>query len=363
MAQALYVHIPFCDAICAYCDFARVLNKPEVVEEYLDVLEAEMKLKDLTNLKTVYIGGGTPSALTPSQLTRLFTMLDPYTKNLEEYTIEINPESLTREKGLVMKSFGVNRASLGMQVTQNKLLKVIDRKHTIEEVYEAVEVLHSVGIDNISIDLMYGIPTQTIEDLHESLQVLMDFNINHISLYGLTIEPNSKFGRLGYKPAPSDLDASMYELAVDFLAKHGFNRYEISNFAKEGYQSIHNKVYWNYDDFIGLGLHASGKEKHVRYTNNRNLRQYLNGKFEGEIIELTKEDEMFEYLMMNLRLSEGMSISKYNQSFDVDFKEKYQEVIKELQGEGLLLLEDDNVRASAKGLELLFDVLEKFMEE
>lgn len=363
MAKSLYVHIPFCDAICAYCDFARVLNKPEVVDEYLNVLEQEMTLKHLNKLETIYIGGGTPSALTPEQLRKLFTLLSPFVDSVIEYTIEINPESLTLEKALVMKEFGVNRASLGMQVTQNNLLKVIDRKHTIEEVYDAVEILHSAGIDNISIDLMYGIPTQTIEDLHESLRTLMDFNINHISLYGLTIEPNSKFGRLGYKPAESDLDASMYELAVQYLGENGFNRYEISNFAKEGYESIHNKVYWYYDDFVGLGLHASGKENHVRYTNNRNLRQYLNGDFEGEIIELTKDDEMFEYIMMNLRLSSGFSISQYNERFNVNFKKKYSQAIADLVNENMLIVEDDNVRASDKGLELLFEVLERFMEE
>lgn len=362
MAKALYVHIPFCDAICAYCDFARVLNKPEVVDEYLNVLECEMTLKDFSGIETIYIGGGTPSALTPNQLTRLLTLLKPYSEQVSEYTIEINPESLTKEKALLMKSFGINRASLGMQVTQNNLLKVIDRKHTIEEVYLAVETLHDAGIDNISIDLMYGIPTQTLEDLHESLKVLMDFNITHISLYGLTIEPNSKFGRLGYKPAESDLDASMYELAVDYLANKGFDRYEISNFAKKGYQSKHNKVYWKYDDFIGLGLHASGKENHVRYTNNRNLRQYLNGDFEGEVIKLSKEDEMFEFIMMNLRLSEGFRMSDYEKHFNVNFKELYREQLSSLLKEKMIVIEEDNIRASDKGLELLFDVLERFME-
>lgn len=363
MAKSLYVHIPFCDSICAYCDFARVLNNERVVDEYLEVLAYEISTKEINNLETIYIGGGTPSALTVKQLERLFEILKPYTDDLIEYTIEINPESLTADKAKVMFNNKVNRASLGMQVTQNNLLQIIDRKHTIEEVHTAIKTLKANGINNISVDLMYGIPTQTIEDLHESLKVILDFNINHISLYGLTIEPNSKFGRLGYKPAVSDLDASMYELAVDFLAEHNYDRYEISNFRKAGFESLHNKAYWHYDDFIGVGLHASGKENHQRYTNTRNLRSYLNKDFDKEIIDLSIEDEMFEYIMMNLRLSEGFSISKYNEIFSVDFKEKYKDVIDSLIKDELIEVKEDQIFANSKGLELLFDVLERFMED
>ncbi len=363
MKEALYVHIPFCDAICAYCDFARVLNKPKLVDEYLISLKKDLDSKDLSSLKTIYIGGGTPTALTPSQLTILFEMLKPYTSSVEEYTIEINPETLTYEKAKVMSDYGVNRTSLGMQVTQDHLLKLIDRKHTIEEVKDSIDLLHQVDINNISVDLMYGIPTQTLEDLNESLSFVMDFKINHISLYGLTIEPFSKFGRLGYKPAKSDLDARMYELAISELSKHGFNRYEISNFAKEGYESKHNQYYWKYEDFIGVGLHASGKEDHVRYTNTRNLREYLNGNLEGEVIKLSKDDEMFEYIMMNLRLSEGFSMTNYNDLFNLDFKEKYKDALESLLEDGLIKIEDHRIRATCQGLELLFDVLERFMED
>lgn len=362
MGRALYVHIPFCDAICSYCDFARVLNKPKLVDEYLDVLYQDIQEQNLANIETIYIGGGTPSALNIEQLTKLFEMLKPYTKNVVEYTIEINPESLTKDKADLMVKYGLNRASLGMQVSQDHLLKIINRKHTNSEVNDAINTLQKSGIHNISVDLMYGIPTQTIEDLKESLDVIMTFNITHVSLYALTIEPNSAFGRLGYREAPQDLDADMYELAVDYLKDNGFNRYEISNFAKAGKESVHNKVYWQYDDFVAVGLHASGKENKVRYTNTRNLREYLNGNKNQEIINLSEADEMFEYIMMNLRMSCGFNIVDFNERFQTDFKVKYVEALDELQDSKLIVIEDNQILATDSGLELLFDVLEKFME-
>lgn len=362
MAKALYVHIPFCDAICSYCDFARVYNKPETVDKYLKVLEQDILSKDLSHLETIYIGGGTPSALTVDQLRVLFELLKPYTNSVKEYTIEINPESLTKDKALIMIEYGVNRASLGMQVTQNNLLKVINRKHTIEEVHTAINILKETGITNISVDLMYGIPTQTLDDVRESLEVIKSFDIPHLSLYSLTIEPNSAFGRLGYKEVDRDLDASMYELAIEVLEAYGLKRYEISNFAKEGFESLHNKVYWNYEDFVGVGLHASGKEDKKRYTNTRNLRLYLEGNKDPEIVNLSLEDEMFEYLMMNMRLSEGMDINKYNETFKTNFIDKYKGVMDELVSEELIEYNESNIKATYKGLELLFDVLERFMD-
>ncbi|NLY63069.1 MAG: radical SAM family heme chaperone HemW [Erysipelothrix sp.] len=361
MARALYIHIPFCNAICYYCDFARVINNADTVDQYLAVLKNDLDSRDLSHIETIYIGGGTPSALTLNQLEVLFTMIKPYTKNVIEYTIEINPESLTSEKAELMSAYGINRASLGMQVSQAHLLKVINRSHTNEEVEAAVNALHAAGINNISLDLMYGIPTQTLEDVKESLDVITSFKINHVSIYGLTIEPDSVFGKLGYKPAPDDLDADMYELAIDYLNSKGIKRYEIANFAISGKESLHNQVYWSYDDFVGVGLHASGKENNQRYTNTRNLKDYLAGDISPQVIKLSKEDQMFEFIMMNLRMKKGFDIKRFNQRFDEDFNSLYADVLSGLIRDGLLNLEDDNLSASDNGLNLLFYILEKFM--
>lgn len=359
----LYVHIPFCDHICGYCDFARVLYDESLVDNYLSKLEKEILSKNLKKLKTIYIGGGTPSALSLSQLERLFKILDFYTKEIVEYTIEANPESLNQEKALLFKKYGINRISLGMQVSQNHLLKLIERKHSFQQVKATVKMLKQLGINNISIDLMYGIPNQSLADLKESLQAVVNLNIKHLSLYGLTIEPGSKFALKGYKAATADLDADMYEMATDYLNKAGFLRYEISNFAKKGYQSHHNKIYWKYEDFIGVGLYASSKISNQRYTNTRNLKDYLSKNANKTIVNLSKDDQIFEFIMMNLRLAEGFCFKEFKKRFQVDFKSKYAQQIESLVNENLLIVDDYTIRASDYGLEILHNVIEKFMDE
>ena len=363
MEKGLYVHIPFCDHICGYCDFARGLYKEDLANNYLIELEKEMLSKDLSNLKTIYIGGGTPTALNMNQLETLFKVLKPYSKDVVEYTIEANPESLTKEKALLFKKYGLNRVSMGMQVTQRKLLSLIERQHTFDDVKQRVNILNEVGINNISVDLMYGIPTQTLADLKESLEKLVKLEITHVSLYALTIEPNSIFGKRGYKEAEADLDADMYEEAIEYLEQSGFNRYEISNFAKEGFESEHNKIYWRYYDFVGVGLNASGKVGDKRYTNTRNLQKYLNNEILDEVIILSLEDQMFEFIMMNLRLSEGFKIKDFNKRFNVDFIKKYEDQVCDLEKDKLIYLDDKTIKASDYGLEILHNVIERFMGE
>ena len=350
--KGLYVHIPFCDHICGYCDFARGLYSEALADQYLIKLKAEILSKDLSGLKTIYIGGGTPTALSFNQLEDLLKFL---------YTIEANPESLTKEKALLFKEYGVNRISMGMQVTQSSLLRLIERKHTFFDVSDRVEMLNEIGINNISIDLMYGIPNQTLDDLKESLKKIAALEVTHVSLYALTIEPNSTFGLRGYKEAAADLDADMYESAIDYLEKFNFKRYEISNFSKEGYQSKHNKIYWKYSDFVGVGLNASGKANNKRYTNTRNIKKYLNDEIEEEVILLNKDDKMFEYIMMNLRLVEGFALEDFNKRFNVLFQDKYKDQLRQLQKEKLIYIDDKIVRASDYGLEILNNVIERFM--
>ncbi len=363
MSKGLYVHIPFCDHICGYCDFARGHYKEDLADKYLLALKTQILSKDLTSIETIYIGGGTPTSLNLKQLTFLLKIIKPYAKNIKEYTIEANPESLTLEKAQLFYDYGIKRVSMGMQVSQSHLLEIIERKHSFEDVKNRVEILKSVGINDISIDLMYGIPSQTLNDLKESLEKIVTLDITHVSLYGLTIEPNSKFNKKGYKEADADLDADMYEYALDYLTKVKFKRYEISNFAKDGYESLHNKVYWTYEDFVGVGLFASGKEAGYRYTNTHSLKDYNENKFDGEIIKLSKDDEIFEYIMMNLRLSKGFKLQTFKKRFDLDFNVVYQKQIVDLLASGLLVLTDESVRASDYGLEILHNVIEKFMNE
>lgn len=362
MAKALYVHIPFCNSMCAYCNFAKVIYNPKLVADYLKVLEAEILSKDLSRIESIYIGGGTPSALSLNELETLLEILAPYSNNLVEYTIEINPGSLDLKKAELLAKYNVNRASIGMQVTQEHLLKIIDRNHDLAKTIEAVNHLRSVGINNLSIDLMYGIPTQTLDDLAKSIAEIVKLDVNHLSLYALTIEPNTKLERLNYQEIDDELDADMYELAVNYLNKAHLKQYEVSNFAKSGYESFHNKVYWNYADFVGVGLSAAGKENGIRYNNTRDLKKYLSGDYDREIVKLSESDAAFEFIMMNLRLLEGFKLNKFKALFGFDFKVKYQNQINKLQKAGLLIVDDTRVKTTFKGLELLFDVLEEFME-
>lgn len=362
MKKGLYVHIPFCNHICGYCDFVRGPYQKELASKYLGELKKEILAKDLNDIDTIYIGGGTPSALNTSQLRFLFEMLEPYCQNISEYTIEVNPESLTKAKAELFSEYKISRVSMGMQVTQSHLLNLIDRKHDLDDVKKAISILKDVDINNISVDLMYGIPTQTLAELETSIEKIAALDITHVSLYALTIEPNSKFKKRGYKEAAADLDADMYETALEYLEQHGFYRYEISNFAKESSQSKHNKIYWKYQDFVGVGLNASGKENHQRYTNTRNLEAYLNGKRKEDVINLSKNDEIFEYIMMNLRMSEGFKLSDFKKRFNVDFRETYKVQLKELINDKLVIIENNTVRASSYGLEILHNVIEKFMD-
>ena len=361
--KGLYVHIPFCDHICGYCDFARGHYEENLADKYLLALKCQIESKDLCDIETIYIGGGTPTSLNLKQLTFLLETLKPYTKNIKEYTVEANPESLTLAKAQLFYEYGIKRVSMGMQVSQSNLLEIIERKHSFEDVSERVKILKSVGINDISIDLMYGIPSQTLNDLKESLEKIVTLDITHVSLYGLTIEPNSKFGKKGYKEADADLDADMYEYALDFLTKANFNRYEISNFAKAGFESLHNKVYWTYEDFVGVGLFASGKEANIRYTNTRSLKDYSENNFDGEKIILSKDDQIFEYIMMNLRLSKGFELASFKKRFDLDFEVLYKDEIADLLAKGLLEISDKHVKASDYGLEILHNVIEQFMNE
>lgn len=365
MCRSAYLHVPFCQDICSYCDFTRCRYHAGLANQWLDSIQQDilMQLQGLT-LETMYIGGGTPSALQPHQLSVLLAALQPYTKTCKEYTIEANVESLTAEKLRLCKAYGVNRISLGVQTLQPALLKVINRQHSKENVIQAIQLIHESGIHNISIDLIYGLPQQTMELWRQDLQeVIEHFEISHISLYALTIEEHSTFGRSNVQPMDSDLEADLYEYAIAYLTNHGYEHYEISSFAKDNLRSRHNQAYWHYDDFVGLGIGASGKQHHQRYDNTSNLHTYLTLGASPEYIPLEPVDEMFEMVMMSLRMKQGMSRQQFLNRFGKDVMEVYAEVIEEQLDRGMLELTATYLKASAAGWLLLNDVLTAFLPE
>lgn len=362
-AQALYVHVPFCEHICAYCDFCRVIYQPKLIANYLTQLSLELKAFGITDYQTIYLGGGTPSALSVAELTTLFEILAPYAQQVQEYTIEANPESVTLAKIALFNAVGINRVSLGVQVTQHELLASLGRRHSFAQVQTVINNLQASGITNISVDLMYGIPDQSKAQVLASLQACLALNIKHLSLYTLTIEPNSVFGRLGVLPIDDETDVEIFTAAQAVLAQAGFNQYEVSNFALAGYESKHNLVYWHYADFIGIGAGAAGKIGSERYQNACDLVTYLADPFASrEWIGLSLAEQKFEYLLMNLRLKTGFLLTDYetcfNSSFNIDYANEIQKLISQK-----LLVCAESCYCSEAGLLLLNQVLLEFISD
>lgn len=363
MTKALYIHIPFCHDICGYCDFVRVGYYEPLVDKYLIELRKDL-LSVQGSFTSIYVGGGTPSALNQAQLELFCDSIQHLISKEMEITFEVNPDSLTLEKAKLFKQYGIDRISLGVQSTNDEMLKRIGRTHSFSDVIHSINLLKTAGLTNISIDLMYGLPGQTIEDLASDLTQFLNLDLPHISLYSLTIEPNSEFGRKKIKEVESDLETKMYLLIQSELIKAGYKHYEISNYAKPNFESKHNLSYWHYDDFKGVGIGAAGKENHVRYMNAKNMDSYLKGLRQyDELINLSKEDEIFEHVMMNLRLSEGLDLNHFYKKHQVDFLEYYDEVVTKYLNLGLLVLDQNKIKATDDGRLMLHDILVDFISQ
>lgn len=366
-----YVHIPFCTQICYYCDFSKVFIKNQPVDAYLQALIREFERYDIKQLRTLYIGGGTPTAITAQQLDYLLTNL---TKNLdlsvlEEFTIEANPGDLTEDKIEVLKQSAVNRVSLGVQTFNDKQLKQIGRSHKEAQIYDTIASLKEAGFDNISIDLIYALPGQTMSDVKENVAKALALDIPHLSLYSLILEHHTVFMnkmRRGKLNLPQeDLEAEMFDYIITELEKNGFEHYEISNFTKPGFESRHNLMYWDNAEYYGVGAGASGYIAGVRYRNQGPIQHYLKAVSEGNarLSEevLTKEEMMEEELFLGLRKKSGVSIAKFEERFGISFEERYGQVVAELRQQGLLVPDDEMIRMTKKGLFLGDTVAEKFI--
>lgn len=360
--KSLYIHIPFCDHICGYCDFVRVGYQQALANKYL--IELRKDLKEVSQpITSIYIGGGTPSSLSIDQLDLLFDSMKHLIKSDIEVTIEANPESLSLEKIKRLKGWGVNRVSLGVQSTNDTFLKSLDRLHSFKDVKQVIQNLHNHDIDNISMDFMYGLPNQTLEDVKNDLIQMMQLNPNHLSLYSLTIEPNSAFGRRSIKEVDNQLETQMYMLIQKTLLENGYIHYEISNYCKNGYQSKHNLGYWKYSDFKGIGIGASSKLINTRMTVDKNINHYLQGQRNySEYIQLDDHELMFENLMMQLRLEQGINIIEFNHRHEIDLLAHYQATINNFIEEGLLEINNGFLHATAEGRLMLHDILVEFMD-
>lgn len=368
-----YVHIPFCTQICYYCDFSKVFIKNQPVDAYLQALIREFRSYDITELRTLYIGGGTPTSISAVQLDYLLTELsrDLNLNTLEEFTIEANPGDLTVDKIEVLQKSAVNRVSLGVQTFNDKHLKRIGRSHNEAQIYSTIDALKIAGFQNISIDLIYALPGQTMDDVRSNVAKALSLNIPHLSLYSLILEHHTVFMnkmRRGKLHLPTeDLEAEMFEYIISEMERNGFEHYEISNFTKPGFESRHNLMYWDNVEYYGVGAGASGYLDGIRYRNRGPIQHYLKGVSEGNarLSEevLSKNEMMEEELFLGLRKKEGVSIGKFEQKFGTSFEKRYGQIVQELQSDGLLKENNGFIQMTKKGLFLGDTVAEKFIVE
>ena len=368
-----YVHIPFCTQICYYCDFSKVFIKNQPVDSYLEHLLQEFHSYDIQKLRTLYIGGGTPTALSAPQLE---VLLDGLTKNLdlsvlEELTIEANPGDLDEDKIAVLKNSAVNRVSLGVQTFDDKMLKKIGRSHLERDIYENIDRLKLAGFDNISIDLIYALPGQTMDQVKDNVAKAIALDIPHMSLYSLILENHTIFMnrmRRGKLPLPKEeVEAEMFEYIIAELERAGFEHYEISNFSKSGFESRHNLMYWDNAEYYGIGAGASGYVNGVRYKNRGPIRHYLKAVEEGNARineeHLSLREQMEEEMFLGLRKKTGVSKARFEEKFGTSFENVYGQVVRDLCHQGLLQVEGQQIRMTKKGLFLGDTVAERFILE
>lgn len=353
--RGLYIHIPFCKSKCKYCDFASFAGKEGLIKQYTDALCKEAQMYEGMSFDTVYIGGGTPTAVDVESFEKILHMVK-CKFNISpdyEFTVEANPATITDDLASIMKKYGVNRVSLGAQTFIDSELATLGRIHTAADTEDTFYILRNAGFDNISLDLMFALPGQTTDTLSKSIQRVLNLSPEHISCYGLKIEPDTVFekmcseGRIAEKD--EDEFADMYELVVSTLQDKGYERYEISNFARDGKYSRHNTKYWQCEEYLGLGLGASSYINGRRFSKDTKFDKYFKDFSLSEDYELSIDDKMSEFVILGLRLiKEGVSISRFKSLFDRDIYDVYGDTIRKFEKMNMLRVCADKIRLTDK---------------
>ncbi len=351
LIRGIYIHIPFCRQKCNYCDFNSRVSTECERSRYIDALCAEIEEFDASEIDTIYFGGGTPTVLAPEELVRIlkavkkrFSLTDDC-----EISIECNPATMDKEGFSKLKKAGFNRLSIGMQSADDEQLKMLGRIHSFEDTKRCIFDAKNAGFNNISVDLMFGLPNQNKDSFIKSVNAAVELGVNHISCYALKIEEGTPFYNMDLTLPDDDQSFEMYEECVNVLNEHGFKRYEISNFAKSGFESRHNKKYWLCHDFIGLGAGAYSCINGVRYSNIRDIGEYIDAKDKiSERTALSKEDMMSEFMFLGLRLSDGVSVTDFYDRFSTDVFEVFKEAIDKNLKRGTLIKEGDRIKIPEK---------------
>ena len=371
----IYIHIPFCKQKCYYCDFISYSDKCNQISNYIDSLIKEIEGFDFSNYKvtSIYIGGGTPSYVDSKYIKQILTKLHKKVDFKEvEITIEVNPGTVTRKKLQAYKEQGINRISIGLQSTKDRLLRQIGRIHTYQEFLEAYYLAKEVGFKNINVDLMLGLPNQTIQDLKESLNKIIELNPNHVSVYSLIVEEETKIAKLlqeGKIELPTEeQERNMYWYVKNLLELNGYHHYEISNFAKEGKESRHNMNCWNQEEYIGFGVAAHSYINNVRFSNISNIEEYIenmdNANYQKNVTieeKQTLEDKRNEFMMLGFRKLDGVNISKFKEKFIENPIFLYRDKLNKLSAEGLIEIDLNHIKLTNKGLDFANLVFEEFV--
>ena len=359
--NALYIHIPFCNHICSYCDFCKIYYREDLANAYIEALQKELHTLSITDpLYTLYIGGGTPSSLNYQQLQMVMTMIQPYiTKETIEVSIEVNPESMDKKKLEILKKGKVNRISIGVQTFDPQLVANINRKHSLSQVVSLVREAYAMGFI-VSLDMMYGLEHQTLTTIKKDLQILSTLSLHHISYYSLIIEKHTRLYQQKYQGIQEDLEFEMLQTIDQSLESMGYKQYEVSNYAKAGYQSKHNTAYWKYNNYFGIGVGATSKIDHQMHTHNRNIYDYIKGKQTITTENMRLEDSLFNTIMMSLRLLEGIDITTINERYQIDFEKKYAAVIQKHIANGSLHKTNGYLHCNKQSLWIMNTILLDF---
>lgn len=372
---SLYIHIPFCAQKCLYCDFPSFARKDHLRKAYIEALNKEIiSLREQHNnleINTIFIGGGTPSVLEADELECLLKEVAKLNMVKDiEYSMECNPGNLTEKKLKVMKKYGVNRISMGLQAKQDNLLKGLGRIHTYKTFRENFLLAKKVGFNSINVDLMFGLPNQRLNEWEETLREIISLEPAHISAYSLIIEEGTAFYNLyendKLKLPTEEEERKMYHLAKEILEENGFNQYEISNYAKEGKECRHNLAYWNMDNWIGVGSAAASYIDGKRIKNKSSIEKYINsinekGEAVEEIINNSKNDNMEEFMFMGLRKINGIDENEFKNRFSMNINDVYGEILNKYIGEGLLIRESGRIFLSEKGIEISNVIMADFL--
>ena len=373
----IYIHIPFCKQKCFYCDFCSFANKNEMQEKYVEAVINEIKNiihKEKYTVTTIYFGGGTPSILNPEYIKNILQEIKSSFKILDdaEITIEINPGTVNEEKLKRYKEYGINRLSIGLQSANDKILKKIGRIHDYKQFEETFFFARKCGFKNINVDLMIGLPTQTIEDVKQTLEKIIQKNPEHISVYSLIIEEGTIIEKLINENKLQLLDEEteriMYWTVVNELKENGYNQYEISNFSKKTHESKHNTNCWKQKQYIGLGTSAHSYLNKKRYSNTNNIEEYIKNIQENNISknitiheEQTEESIMNEYMLLGLRMIQGININELKHKFKTDPTIKYKEILEKLQKENLIQITKTSIKLTKQGIDFGNIVWEEFI--